>query len=499
MKFLKKTIVFLLVVCFFLETQPAQAQKASDLTASDLSAEQWLNGIRQYTEGDINQHIHDKFTINNFGFTFTDAVVDLEQALAISYNPSNIPRTSVIGLLNKNIVAMYKHKPADAQLYLADIAGKAGVIKPAFAQGIGFSGLSPLLGLWKAFRNIAYGFLIIIMVIIGFMILFRMKIDPRTVISIQNAIPRIVVTLILITFSYAIAGIMIDFMYLCLYVTLIAFSTAGGGNVPGLTISGAMGAITGLPLNDLFGSAWSAGPAAITGLVNLIGRGTADTIGAVVLTALGGFVGATFGGAIGAGIGSVGVLGGGIVGQGSTGNALAWLIVSLALLFAIVRIAVTLLSAYIQIILGVIFGPLQLMFGAIPNVDAFSSWIRNLTANLGVFVVTSIMLLLASILSAQATQVANSNLWVPPGLGGQQGAAASGLISFGMVLSIPSMAAALKEMLKAKGTLPVGSSLSTALTSPFSTGMQLISTGYYIKGFTPQKVKDLLGIKNPKP
>ena len=44
--------------------------------------------------------------------------------------------------------------------------------------------------------------------------MFRAKINPQTVVTIQSAIPKAVVALILVTFSYAIAGLMIDLMYL---------------------------------------------------------------------------------------------------------------------------------------------------------------------------------------------------------------------------------------------------------------------------------------------
>jgi len=46
------------------------------------------------------------------------------------------------------------------------------------------------------------------------MIMFRIKINPQTAITIQLALPKLIITLLLITFSYAIAGFMIDIFYL---------------------------------------------------------------------------------------------------------------------------------------------------------------------------------------------------------------------------------------------------------------------------------------------
>ena len=37
--------------------------------------------------------------------------------------------------------------------------------------------------------------------------------SPQTIVTIQSALPKIVVTLILVTFSYAIAGFMVDLVY----------------------------------------------------------------------------------------------------------------------------------------------------------------------------------------------------------------------------------------------------------------------------------------------
>ena len=62
--------------------------------------------------------------------------------------------------------------------------------------------------------------MVIILIAAGFMIMFRVKINPQTVVSLQTMIPKLVITLLLVTFSYAIAGLVIDMIYvfiLCLY------------------------------------------------------------------------------------------------------------------------------------------------------------------------------------------------------------------------------------------------------------------------------------------
>src|SRR3990172_5935873 len=72
--------------------------------------------------------------------------------------------------------------------------------------------------------------LVLVLVAIGFMIMFRMKINAQTVISVENALPRIIIALILITFSYPIAGFMIDLMYLFFLLVVSVLSSVGIDN-----------------------------------------------------------------------------------------------------------------------------------------------------------------------------------------------------------------------------------------------------------------------------
>src|SRR3990167_1360917 len=145
----------------------------------------------------------------------------------------NEVRATAMDTVTNLIATIYEHPPASGLAYTRYVLANAGLAKPAFAQGIGFAGLSPLLPLWNISRNIAYSALIIVMIIIGFMIIFRMKIDPKTVITLQAAIPKIVVTILLITLSYPIVGFMVDLMYLvmALIISLLAQGIGQGNRV----------------------------------------------------------------------------------------------------------------------------------------------------------------------------------------------------------------------------------------------------------------------------
>lgn len=63
---------------------------------------------------------------------------------------------------------------------------------------------------WSACRNIAYALLTLVLVIFGFLIMLRQNVEPRVTMTISNALPRIATALVLITFSFAISGLIID-------------------------------------------------------------------------------------------------------------------------------------------------------------------------------------------------------------------------------------------------------------------------------------------------
>jgi hypothetical protein len=96
-------------------------------------------------------------------------------------------------------------------------------VKEAYAQ-TGRDKLSnSILDLWTTLRNISYAFLVLVLVIIGFMIMLRAKVDPRTTVGMVNSLPRVVVALILITFSFPIGALFIDLIQVLL--NLVGCST----------------------------------------------------------------------------------------------------------------------------------------------------------------------------------------------------------------------------------------------------------------------------------
>lgn len=59
---------------------------------------------------------------------------------------------------------------------------------------------------WELIRDLSYAALAIIMLVIGIMIASRRKVNAQAVVTIQYAIPRVVIAIILVTFSYPIGA-----------------------------------------------------------------------------------------------------------------------------------------------------------------------------------------------------------------------------------------------------------------------------------------------------
>lgn len=134
-----------------------------------------------------------------------------------------------IQLTSNYISYLVTQPPTSSVDYLADINQRLKLVPSAYAQddSSGYQGLDGIMSLWKGFRNLAYAVYVLIFVIIGFMIMFRTKLNPQTAVTLQLALPKLIITLLLITFSYAIAGLIIDLTYFSIYLAVNLVKLAG--------------------------------------------------------------------------------------------------------------------------------------------------------------------------------------------------------------------------------------------------------------------------------
>ncbi|MBP9814125.1 hypothetical protein KBC80_02925 [Candidatus Woesebacteria bacterium] len=395
-------------------------------------------------------------------------------------------RHSTMAGLSNIALGTFTNPPASTYAFVSDIGKTLGFMPQVQAQGIGFSGLSVMLPLWKAFRNIAYALLAVIMIAIGFMVMFRKKIDPKTVVTVQNAIPRIVVALLLVTFSYAIVGIMIDLMYLSIILIVSVIGAASNGTlgkavsigvsnfnlnplsgpvslptntlttpeVTSILLSGGVGKLLGF----FFGSGFQAFNDIGSMLVGVVGEPVAN-----VAKVAGPLLGFLINGPKGA-----------LAGTLLSGPVLLSVILVVILLFGFIRLVFMLLDAYINIIIALLTAPFQLMMEAIPGTNSFTSWFRNLLSKLIAFPITVILLLVAAILTSEDNSGA---IWAPPLLssgGGTFGMA--GLIGLGMLMIIPTVVGGIQKAMKAEPMIPGGLG---PIIGPLGQGVgQIVQLGY---------------------
>ncbi len=411
---------------------------------------------------------------------------------------------SYIGFIAKTITFPMINPPASGVVYVTEGLQNAGFIPQTYAaEGIGFAAIKPLTTIWKVMRDIAYIVLVIVMVIIGFMIMFRMQIDAQTVISIENSLPRIVITLILVTFSFPIAGFFIDLMYIfiALVVSLLATNTDQIGILQNQYLSATPGEIFDslIPLNatrmgywgmlsrqlggvipvgffDTVGTLWQTA----NGILMILPKIVSTTIFVVAMGGMGllleklvNFADKTTEpltglGALTFNIGNMAkaanpivlIIGAIIIGFIAVPLTIMFLIFTTVCLIFF-RIFFMLLSTYLKILMLIIFSPVILLLGAIPGNESFSQWLKNLFGEIMTFPVVVALFMVANritvtilgslTLEQQAAGVQgalnNGTFWTPPFLYGLNQEALAFIVGMGILFIIPDLVKLYKETL----------------------------------------------------
>ncbi len=409
---LKIFLVITTVVTLIISTTASAT--ASNKSGKSMSEKDLLSNTAQSAQERSNKYIESLRACEEEGQPNLDCMVkNIQESILIKSTKDIAPggenddssaylgpsaTESLTGLIGN----MYEpnNQPASSRRYLAYVLNSANIVQPAFAQGIGFSSLDPILNVWVNFRNIAYLFFVLLFLIIGFLIMFRHKIDGQTVVNVQQAIPSIIVALVFVTFSYAIGGFLIDAMYLVMFLIVGLFES-------GDTLINANIFELG---TELISVGFNASQEAIKSIAEAANVGIISGIGGLTL----GFI------------------------------------VAIALLYGIIKLFIELLKSYVSIILLIVFSPMLLMISAIPGNKAFSSWIKNIIGNLAAFPVVLLILVIQD--QIKSSDVVTGGFAPPfligPSLGG--GTALTSLVGIGMLLAIPEIVKKVKDGLGAK-------------------------------------------------
>src|SRR3989338_2153406 len=354
----------------------------------------------------------------------------------------------------KMMAFLYKNKPASTPQYLAYVLNHSGIAKSAYAQGSGWdfltkneltggnlvdkNGISPILRLWEIARNTTYVFFIVIFVAIGFMIMFRSKLNPQTAVSVQMALPGIIVSLILVTFSFAISGFIIDFVFLG--HNLLSFIYFGGCSLTSPLSSVVSGdylnAVKSLDVfSALFGTADPTNPswADVSGFSQLGSflTGVADTLG-----------------------------------RAASGNTVTLVSTILPLIFAFtllgtgLKIFFALITKYVTLILSTIFSPFVFLFSAFPGKNTgIGNFLKTMLSSALAFPATAFMFYLSAYFVSSAFPELNglpplnkAGVLTPGSMGSISfgGRILEPLIGLGILMATTQVPAAIDQMLEVK-------------------------------------------------
>lgn len=330
--------------------------------------------------------------------------------------------------------------------------------------GTGYDVIKPVEKLWEMSRNLSYLVMIIVFVVVGIMIMMRKKINPQTVINIQTALPGLVIALILITFSFFIASFIIDLAFILAQLfgiaVIAALAPPGTDAVTNITnilnnknlfnhftdflisggdLGGAAGTIGDI-IKPIFDAEWPklilafivnslAGPSLISGS----GSGVVGFI-----TQIPRIIG----------------IGSSIFAPDKAVSLLIFIILFIALLSAMFKLFLSLVGAYVSIILNTIFGPFLILFSAVPGKGgSITQWIQGLVANVLIFpAVFGIFVLAAAILNVQQSWGFSSNSvgvfnQPLPLFGGLPEQFIRYILAYGMLLASPGIPDYIRQLL----------------------------------------------------
>lgn len=356
-----------------------------------------------------------KYSMQLFGWGVNAVVQGLtgyDGSGQVAYNP-NADLTAVLG---KSLVTLAMSPPP---IHTKDFFVNKALADNLLAPRSGFAqtGGDLIKGqpgdpwifdlIWKNMRNISYSFVTLVIVLTGLLVMLSYKTDPRTTLSLIDFVPKLAMSLIIITFSWPIAGIFVDL------TTVLA-------NV-GYNLLGGYG-----DFNLLLGA----------------------TIGGGLVAALGGILLTIFTAGIGVAVGVGGVVIGVIL-----------LIVGIAYIIALISAFVTLIKRWISMVLLAAFAPIIFLWGSLPNQEeALQGWFKSMLVSALTFPAAGLLLYLAT----KLTPTIGKSFPIPPleypiiGGGSILLPLLSPIVSVVMVFMISAIPSVLEEYIDVKAPRALG-------------------------------------------
>lgn len=332
---------------------------------------------------------------------------------------------TLFGFVTKAIKSTYT-PPASGAYYVADAIDHMGISRTAYAQGFGYYGLQPFLVTWKVMRNFVYVAFSIVIIGVAISVLMRQSFSSNNAVTVQQILPNIIITLIAITFSYAIAGFLIDLMYWIMYAVgsfiqvNTGHTTSGDGGAWVDAGDGGVDYILSQSIWGVFTSAMSAGfTNTYSGVSNMIqGLFNSDFWGGIV---------------------------------GAISGGLAAFVMVMIVLVNVFKLFFILAKSYVFVVLYTVFSPFILAMQVFKP-GTFRRWVLSIAANLSPFALTFFMLVFLGICNA-VFQKSSANGWVPPFMfGGKTDSYAVGsVVVIGMILAMNEIITEIKKKIGGEG------------------------------------------------
>jgi hypothetical protein len=336
-----------------------------------------------------------------------------------------------LGTIANATAGMIDNSPVSTGQYLAYLSEKASVGPKAIyaapsttTAAQGYDILTPIIKLWEWARNIVYIFYVIVFIVIGIMIIMRQRIGGQVPITIINSIPNVLLSLVLVTFSYAISGLIIDGMHLVTGVVHYGFfmntsissvpDTAGEYSFQSSSMS--VFSIFGTANVKDFDTAFELGD-----IEGVMGQKVINFVVAIMEDV------ANF-------------------------DALISAVISIAAVASMFKIFFTLLGKYLGLMLSPLTAPFQFFWGSIPgHGDAIWSWFKGMLSNVGAFVGIYVVFCIMIVLT-DSTNVTGWS-WYPPltGFTAEKETIAH-LLAYALFIAAPNVPALIEKAIQSQPT-----------------------------------------------
>lgn len=388
--------------------------------------------------------------------------------------------------ISNTIGTMYESKPVDNGYYASNIIDNINPIQSVQAQATttsttsqnivptGRSILNIIANVHSAVLNFVFIIYAFVFIIIAFAIMLRQKLSGSAYVSVINSIPRIIISLILVIFSYPIAAAVIDLGYLSMNVLYDStvnsitwnFKTsdtdATGTN---MKLKDFTGTIKGVKKDDFVKELAPTSPSMNVFQVfghadvgNIAASGSSIelapmNLGSGTMAGFASALGKMFQGLLGASFNAVS-------GDASSGVNVALspiivLVISVAALFAAFKLFFALLKEFLNILFYPLAAPIMFALYAMPGNDKMiSNWFKTYIGSIAVFVAIYGLFLMIVML-ANGVVLTGSNSWNPflvgflntPTIG-----ALSSLIAYGLFIISPQIPEMVKKAVGSSGS-----------------------------------------------